>query len=510
MKCQGDEGSPLILRSFSDQQVESDCACPDADLPLILRSHSCEDIESDCACPAAGSFPGGISEVTVTLWQCPSHLYRALLPEAHEVAFNPARPAGIAVLNQPARRILDAFAIPVTLTQAARFLPDMAPDQVHRTACQLIALGLLSSSCMPQYSTHNMQRVLTAWLHVTDACNLHCAYCYLHKSGEAMDEATGKAAMEAVFRSALAHRFQAVKLKYAGGEPTMNFDLVRTLHTHARALAIATGLGLSEVLLTNGVALTPDILHFIRDSEMRLSISLDGIGMAHDAQRTFANGQGSFALVERGIDLALAHGVHPYLSITVTARNVDTLADVVAFALDRELFLNLNFYRPVDSAANQDNLRAEDERLIAGVRRAFAVIESRLPRYSLIGALVDRAHFNAPHSHACGAGRNYLVIDQRGRVARCQMEIERSVTTIFAEDPLAAIRLHGDGFQNLGVEEKMSCRECPWRYWCAGGCPLLTYRVTGRNDVPSPYCRVYQALYPDVVRLEGLRLLKWH
>ena len=66
------------------------------------------------------------------------------------------------------------------------------------------------------------------------------------------------------------------------------------------------------------------------------------------------------------------------------------------------------------------------------------------------------------------------------------------------------------GFQNVPVDEKEGCRDCAWRYWCAGGCPLLAYRTAGRSDAPSPYCAVYKALYPDVLRLEGLRLLKWH
>jgi uncharacterized protein len=143
------------------------------------------------------------------------------------------------------------------------------------------------------------------------------------------------------------------------------------------------------------------------------------------------------------------------------------------------------------------------------LRAAFAVIEERLPKRSLIGALVDRSSFAGPHQRSCGAGHNYLVVDHKGGVARCQMEIERTVTNVFAQDPLQEIQLHTTGFQNLAVDEKEGCRDCHWRYWCAGGCSLLTYRVTGRNDVKSPYCNVYKAIYPELLRLEGLRLLKW-
>ncbi len=116
---------------------------------------------------------------------------------------------------------------------------------------------------------------------------------------------------------------------------------------------------------------------------------------------------------------------------------------------------------------------------------------------------------NGPHQHACSAGRSYLVIDQDGGIAKCHSEIKQTVTTIDDHDPLQAIRNDKTGMQNLAVEEKEGCRDCEWRYWCAGGCPLVTYKVTGRNDVKSPNCNIYKALFPAALRLEALRLLKY-
>ncbi len=133
--------------------------------------------------------------------------------------------------------------------------------------------------------------------------------------------------------------------------------------------------------------------------------------------------------------------------------------------------------------------------------------ETKFPGFS--GALVDRRE-EREEERPCGAGQSYLVIDHHGRVAKCHMEIENPVTDIFAADPLAILRSDAIHLQNIRVEEKEGCRDCTWRYWCAGGCPLLTYRTTGRYDVKSPYCRVYKAIYPRLFRLEGLRLLKLH
>jgi uncharacterized protein len=64
--------------------------------------------------------------------------------------------------------------------------------------------------------------------------------------------------------------------------------------------------------------------------------------------------------------------------------------------------------------------------------------------------------------------------------------------------------------QNPRGDEKEGCQSCPFRFHCAGGCPLETYRATGRWDVRSPHCRIYQTLLPAALRLEGLRLMKIH
>jgi uncharacterized protein len=323
-----------------------------------------------------------------------------------------------------------------------------------------------------------------------------------------MTEATGRAAVEVVFQTAIKHGFKAVKLKYAGGEATLNFGLVRTLHHYAQSLAQQTGVELYASLLSNGVALNNSMLDFIHDNGVGLMISLDGLGASHDAQRHFINGRGSAKLVIDSINRATKRGVPPYLSITVTGQSAAGVAETVAFALERELIFGLNFYRNHQLDQTNSELRGEDEQLIAAVRGAFAVIEQNLPSYSLLD-IIDRTNFGGTHHYPCGIERGYMAIDHQGDISRCQMEMTQPVTDIYATDPLSALQNGGNGFQNLPVDEKEGCRDCQWRYYCAGGCPLLTYRVTGRSDVKSPYCNVYQAVFPELLRLEELRLSKW-
>jgi uncharacterized protein len=324
-----------------------------------------------------------------------------------------------------------------------------------------------------------------------------------------MDEATGRAAVDAVMQSAIAHGFPAVKLKYAGGEASLNHRLVLSLHAYARRLADERGLRLYATLLSNGVSLPPVFAEALKAEGIRVMISLDGLGERHDAQRPFASGKPSFHLVERTIAQLIAQDYAPHLSVTMTNRNASGVADVVRFALERDLTFSLNFFRDNDCADSFPDLRYEEQAMISALLGAFGVIEEFLPRWSVLGSILDRGQLLQPRRRSCGVGQDYVVIDQRGRVSKCHMEIERTLGDIFSDDPLRLVRRDETTALNLAVEEKEGCRDCTWRYWCSGGCTVATFRATGRYDIKSPNCHIYKAIYPAALRLEGLRLLKY-
>lgn len=490
MKNNTTERGPVVLFSPVGNQTEQDCACSDDGLlPAVLCSRSLTS-ETDCACPDTGSSSIAPTTQVSAVWKIPTSLYRAPLGGAHELTFNTDCPTGVAVLNEPARDILDGFKNPRPL----------ADD----TSRQLASLGLLDPAEGPQAALCPMptKDTLTAWLHVTNACNLRCDYCYVRADGTPMYEATGLATLETVFSSAFKGGFRAVKLKYAGGEPTLNFDLVRTLHEQACRMAQRRELGLHETLITNGVDLSDEILAFIGDAGMRLAISLDASRQAHDARRTLPDGGGTFAQVCHSIERAVRSGIHPHLSITLCGDRSEDSADAVALALELGLPFNLNFVRP----ARGPLAPTIGEGLITSVRAAFARIESRPPEYSIL-AILDRANFARPHRHACGAGRSYLAIDHRGRISPCQMELSQPTCDLTQEEPLAML---SSAFANPAVDERVECSACAWRYSCAGGCPWLTKRAYGHSRAPSPYCAVYRILYPELLRLEGIRLLARH
>jgi uncharacterized protein len=481
------------------------------DLPdahdLLVRS--CED----CACAVSASPPdNGLPRWPAGLasgpWVQARDVAEFGLDDEHRLAFNPLGPAGVVVLNRPAQEIFREFARPATLTAVEQRRGEPGDDtaRIFRRLAELDLLHPVGHQPRPEFQD---SQILTAWLHVTNGCNLRCPYCYLSKSTEPMSEPVGRAAVEAVIRSAVSNGFPAVKLKYAGGEASLNHRLVISLQAYARELAADAGLELHATLLSNGVRLPPGLVQACKSDGIQVMISLDGLGDQHDRQRPFANGRPSFHLVERTIGELIRQGLAPHLSITITGRNASGVAEVVRFALERDLTFSLNLFRDNECAASFTDLRFEEQAMTGALLDAFGAIEENLPRWSVLGCVLDRGQLLQPRQRSCGVGQDYVVIDQRGDVAKCHMEIERTLGSVLAGDPLQLVRADRTSALNLLVDEKEGCRDCTWRYWCSGGCTLATFRATGRYDVKSPNCGIYRAIYPEALRLEGLRLLRY-
>jgi uncharacterized protein len=324
-----------------------------------------------------------------------------------------------------------------------------------------------------------------------------------------MSEATGRAAVEAMFRSAVEHGFKGVKLKYAGGEASLNYKLILVLHDYAVELAKRHRLNLYATLLSNGTALPKYLIHALKARDIRVMVSMDGIGEMHDAVRPTKSGKPSFRIVERSIARLLELGHAPHLSITITARNAPGLADTVRFALERELSFSFNLFRDNDCAASFSDLQFEEQAMISALLAGFQVIRENMPSWSVLGLILDRGQLLQPRQRSCGVGEDYVVIDQAGHVASCHMEIEKTLGDVFRDDPLELVRHSPQRTLNLISDEKEGCRDCAWRYWCTGGCTVATFRATGRYDIKSPNCNIYRAIYPEALRLEGLRLLKY-
>jgi uncharacterized protein len=434
----------------------------------------------------------------------PSGLSPVPLRGGWKAYFNPAGPAGIVTLNPGAQRVLAAFEAPTTPHQATKRLPGLSPEAAGRAMVDLSRAGLLGPATDATPSPFHAT-TLSAWLHVTDACNLACAYCYVRKRPTKMRREVGYRAVDKLVEAATRHGYTALKLKYAGGEPTLRFPLVQELHTRAARASAQAGLALEGLLLTNCVGVTGRMLDFLARHRMRLMVSLDGGPSVHDRVRARRDGQSSYASVASTVERALAAGLRPTVSITLTAFTLDGAAEAVAFALERGLPFNLNFYRECTAGQGTPSPLVPDlDPLVSAVRGIFALIGT-FPDYLLsLAGILDRTRLDIPHDTACAAGRDYMAVNARGQVSACQMLLEDPWAELADADPLDRIRRQGASvFAPLAEDSR--CHGCPWRAACAGGCPLMR-----DTTLHAHYCQAYQVLLPELVRLEAKRLITAH
>jgi len=479
---------PIILYSTRDIQMQAECDC---------------DCDCDCAC--APTPASQLSTGVAALWHTAPDLVSLPGPGQYEALFNPSSPVGLALLNPTASLILEKLQTEQSFLQAAA---QFTPLDIRKALETLAFLHLIIPQSVP-VSEIAPAHMLSAWLHLTDRCNLRCDYCYLPHKREDMSIDTGQAAVESVFRSAQKHGYRRVKLKYAGGEPLLRFSELLEIHARAQFLAESYQIPLDAIVLSNGILLTPQKVSALKAAGLHLMISLDGLDTFHDIQRHFANGKGSAVDVLHGIETALQGGLLPVISVTISSRNADGLPALMEWLLSHGLPFSLNFYRENELSASRESLALQDEIIVGGMRAAFAVIEKGLPVQSLLGSILDRTNLAMAHNKTCGVGSDYLVFDQRGQLAQCQMLINRPFAASNDDDPLEALRNYNQGIQNLPVQQKSGCQSCQWRHWCTGGCPISAQRSSGFYDARSPNCNIYQSLFPDVLRLEAARLIRY-
>jgi uncharacterized protein len=481
--------APVILVGESAGEMDGSSGQCDACPPLVPIRMDAQD----------GGRPAS--------YRAASFAHLADLDGRHVVVCSPQF-AGARVLNRSALDFVRCFTSPAGMNDLpGRFLRSWGADRVAETAGRLHALGILQPGAAPVPVVKEAPSDLTAWLHVTDRCNLRCSYCFAPHHARDMALETGQASVRAVLRSARVHGFRRVKLKYAGGEPLLRLGFVEHLHRYARREAEQAGLELDGLVLSNGVLLDEAAVTRLKTLGLRLSVSLDGLGAFHDAQRMTASDGATFESVAGGIACAVQYGLVPNISITVTGRNAAGLAELVDWVLARGLPFSINFYRENACSAGQADLQLDEQRVMRGLRAALKVIEQHIVQGGalppLLASLLDRANLAAPHRRTCGVGHSYLVFDTQGALHKCQMAMQHALGNAWQPDPLLVVIEDRQVLPNSAVDERLECADCAWRAWCTGGCPLEARSPEGR----SPNCAIYRALLPEVLRLEGLRLL---
>jgi len=451
------------------------------------------------------------------------------LPSGASCALNLTNPRGVSVLNAEEAQALDAM-----LDGDSRVLeyPSISEGPPAHSVAR--RLNFKEKTAVSVTVSRRSLKKLTVWVHTSSACNLSCSYCYIPQLRKAltperakpylMPEQVSSAMISGLIAVCKQEGFELLSLKFAGGEPTLNWaGVVRTCHEAQRACE-AAGIQTTFRMLTNGVFDPETVIPDAVALKMSMSISVDGDPEAHNEIR-FVTPQvfeifkakeepmdvrrpkrrGSWAIVKANIDRLLDVGIRPYLLCTVDERNYKELDELVDYCAARKLGFRLSPVRDSTTYKLPGIQDAITSKLVVLYRRIGEAHPIDLP----IGVYARFAEwdFQRPRTSSCVSCRGMLAVGEAGQVASCQMRLDHPVATVRDEkfgQVFDSLRHSQDYTFFIHPESKTGkCAGCSFRFTCAGGCPEHTRMVFGSNNHASPWCDLYTALLPEYVSAIG-------
>ena len=325
-------------------------------------------------------------------------------------------------------------------------------------------------------------------LHIAHDCNLACRYCFAgegeyHGRRALMSYEVGKKALDFLVENSGLRR--NLEVDFFGGEPTMNWDVVKRLVEYGRSIEEARGKHFRFILTTNGVLLNDEITEFCNREMSNVVLSLDGRKEVNDRMRPTRNGKGSYdIIVPKFLKFAELRGDKDYfIRGTFTHENLEFSKDVLHFA-------DLGFRK------------MSMEPVVAGPEEPYAIREEDLPQimeqYDLLAAeYVKRRregrgfvffHFQidlrqgpcvAKRLSGCGSGTEYLAVTPWGDLYPCHQFVGDEDFLLGNVDEGITRPEIRDEFKLCNVYAKPKCRECFARFYCSGGCAANSYKFHG-------------------------------
>ena len=334
-------------------------------------------------------------------------------------------------------------------------------------------------------------------LMVSGACNLRCKYCYtglqIDKHDEAlMSEDVARQAVQLICRH-ITDRHHSIGLTFFGGEPLLNFPLVRAMIHHVEAKAIELGKTPFFTLTTNGTLLTPEIIEFLEAHRCVILVSLDGPQQVHDAVRVFPDGSGSHAIVLRNLKLIKQMTGHCHVRAT-------RMPDGPPWEQLLDYFEALGVTPPVSTAAVMDTEDNIDSASLGDPRQVFEALNGPAPKLrereyqQLVSGeapmrdAVARwmGEFNRSDSLAykyqCSAFSSHLAVGPDGALYPCHRFWPMPAYELGNVRDGIDIDKFRAGLQQFHEVVAQKCIPCWARFLCGGECPR--HRATAQGFRP--------------------------
>ena len=332
-------------------------------------------------------------------------------------------------------------------------------------------------------------------LHVAHDCNLACKYCFAeegeYKGRRAiMSYEVGKAAFD--FLVAHSGNRRNLEVDFFGGEPLMNWEVVKKLVAYGRELEKTHDKKFRFTVTTNGVLLDQEKMDFINAEMHNVILSLDGRREVNDRMRPFRGGQGSYDFITpKHLAMAKSRGGKSYyVRGTFTRYNLDFCEDILHFA---DLGFDEISIEPVVAPETEDYaLRPED---LPKIFEQYDKLAAEMVRrkkeegkcFTFFHFMIDLSGGPCVYKRAagCGSGTEYVAVTPWGDIYPCHQfvgEEEWLLGNVFdgiKRDDIV------QKFKSINVYTKEECQDCFAKFFCSGGCAANAYHFTG--DIGGVY-----------------------
>lgn len=369
-------------------------------------------------------------------------------------------------------------------------------DETYGELYELFEAGVLfSSDDYEKFAGMMVDAPVKAMcLHIAHDCNLRCEYCFAAQGDfghgrKLMPLEVGMSAIDFLIAHSAGRR--NLELDFFGGEPLMNFDVVRKVVEYARGLEKAHNKNFRFTITTNGLLLNDDAIDFINREMANAVLSIDGRKEVNDRLRVRVDGSGSYdSIVPKYQRLVSRRGGKDYyVRGTFTRHNLD-------FAKDVEHLNALGFdqisVEPVVSdpllpyAVTEEDLPA----VFAEYERLAQLLIQRKKQgkgYNFFHFMIDldQGPCAIKRLRGCGCGNEYVAVTPEGDIYPCHQFVgnEQWKMGSVLNDSLD-LKMK-ESFARANVYTKQKCRDCWAKFYCSGGCNANNSQYEG--DILKPH-----------------------
>ena len=339
-------------------------------------------------------------------------------------------------------------------------------------------------------------------LHIAHTCNLNCSYCFAsqgkyHGDRAIMSFEVGKRALDfLVENSGTRHNLE---VDFFGGEPLMNFQVVKDLVAYARSIEKEKGKNFRFTLTTNGVLVDDDVIEWANKECSNVVLSLDGRKEVHDRFRVDYAGNGSWEKIvpkfQKFVDAR--GGKEYYMRGTFTHANPDFLEDIKQML---DLGFNELSMEPVVCAKDDPSaLTDEDMEIVMKQYEDLAALMLQKDKegnpFTFYHYMIDLTGGPCIYKRisGCGSGTEYMAVTPWGDLYPCHQfvgeerfklgDIWTGVTNTEVQGEFAACNVYAHP----------ECRDCWARLYCSGGCAANAYHATGSvTGVYEDGCKLFR------------------